>query len=331
MLTVPQRFKPLNCTEETILKTVKDLRFASAQEILRWHFATGSYNHARKMLTKLSGGDWQDDGYLYRFALPTSRGNSPRIYTLSRRGAEFLRTNGVPVDWYFQPVRLRSYSYSYLLHQLAVARLIVCANLFVREHPAYQLTETLLSHDLLRNAPMTALVTDGQERQVMVLPDAWVYVITDGQETALWFEVDRGTEYRQRFQQLVRARLALIERGQYAAYFGTPVIRVCYLVVSSVPYQHRETRLTTLRRWTAEVLTEQHREDWISVFRFSTIDFTQMYEQTHRLFAEPVWYFADDSVAVPLFDTTTPTDQTAAVAGKETTDGDDSETSSDRV
>jgi hypothetical protein len=315
----------LSAKQEAILRAVNQVPFMRAQDVAQLLSKAKSLTSIRQLLADLSGGeDWKTGHHLYKFPLPTVRGNRPRLFVLGSAGVAYLRKIGVQVPWRCRPYKVRNYSFSYLMHQLAVAKLLVALHCFCREHPAYQVTETLNSYDILSDPPRATVIADGQERKVAVIPDAWVYVerVADGQETPLWFEIDNCSEYRKKFQKLLRGRLALLKNG-YAEYFGTPCVLLCYLVTGSgsTP-EHRDTRLHTLRRWTLDLLTQEKLEDWASVFRFAVVE--------EDIYATPLfdapWYLADDAdKPVRLFDPLTSTEQPASSADKETTDGDASQ------
>jgi hypothetical protein len=71
-----------------------------------------------------------------------------------------------------------------------------------------------------------------------------------------------------------------------------------------------------------EVLAAQQLEAWQSIFRFAAVDIDAVYTYPQTLFAAPVFYLPDESQpAIPLLDTTPPTNQSAFTAEKEHTDG----------
>ena len=328
---------PLTETQERILKAVNEVPFMSVQEVWRWVLFNGCESSARAHLRVMAGGDHADDntndGYLCRVPLPT-RGNWLWLYTISSWGAKYLRKIGVEVSWRGRPYKLRNYSFTYLRHQHATAKLIVALHCFVRENPAYQVSEILTSYDLLPDPPCATVTADGQEVKVAVIPDAWADVVrlADGQETALWFEIDNCTEYRKKFQQLLRARLALTKNGFYADYFGIAAIRLCYVVTRATP-EHRAgeledakarerqllcTRLRSLQKWTDEVIdmeiSEKNRQAWREKFYyFAAVDYTQLHNPA--LFTQPEWHQLGSTEQVALFDAITSTEQ-------ENTDGD---------
>jgi hypothetical protein len=312
---------PLNRTQESILRLLSIVRYATAEDITHWRFSNGSHTWCRTICTHLAGdGDWQKTGYLVRFLLPTVRGNSTRIFALARAGAKYLGANGVQADWWYRPYRMSNQSFSYLTHHLACTRLYISADLFCRQHPEYQVEQVFMAHDLAKDPPTTRLVINEQETTVTLLPDLWVHLSrSDGQYYGLWIEVDNGTENRGKWQDdLLSARIAFLKQG-YAAYFHTPACLLCYVVIGQPPYCAR--RLRQLQEWTMEVLAAQKREAWQSIFRFAAVDIDAVYTYPQTLFAAPVFYLPDEShTAMPLLDTT-PTNQSACTAEKEHTDG----------
>ena len=291
----------LNRTQESILRLLSVVRYATATDITYWRNAPGSLAWYRKICTDLAGGgDWKETGYLIRFPLPTVRGNSTRIFSPTRAGAEYLRAIGVQADWWYRPYRMSNQGFSYLTHHLACTKLYISADLFCRRHPAYQLEEVFLAHDLAADPPTTNLVMNEQDTTVTLLPDLWAYLTrSDGECFGLWIEVDTGSERKGRWVDLLSARIAFLKQG-YAEYFHTPACIICYVVIGQPAYRAR--RLCQLQEWTMEVLSAQQREAWQSVFRFAAVDIDEVYTYPQTLFAAPVFYPLDEPDPVPLFD-----------------------------
>jgi hypothetical protein len=298
---------PLTEPQERVLKAVNAVPFSSVQEVWRLVFPKGSLSSARALLREMAGGEDGTDAYLCRVALPT-RGNWLRLYVVGSLGVKYLRKIGVEVTWRARSYKVRNYSVSYLRHQHAVAQLLTA--LHCGECQGYQVIDTLTGYDCLRDPPRTKVVINGQDAEVSVLPDLWVYVeqVATGRGTALWFEVDNnGSEGRKKFQHLLRARLALFRNG-YADYFGTSSLLCCYLVTGDAAENHarRKSRLRALCRWTKEVLVEEKRKDWASVFRFAVVE-KDIY--TTPLWSSPVWYRPYSFHRARLFEAITPIHQ----------------------
>jgi hypothetical protein len=318
---------PLTEAQERVLKAVNDVPFSGVQEIKQLVFPKGSLSSARAVVRELAGGKHADeennDGYLIRVSLPT-RGHWLPLYVVGNLGTKYLRKIGVQVTWRVRRYKLRQYSFSYLRHQHAVAKLMTALLSFCRDNPdpAYRVVEVLNSYDLLKDPPRARLITDGEETTVSVIPDFWAYVerVADGRGTGLWCEVDNnGNEYRRKFTRLLRSRLALLKlKNGYQDYFGTASAILCYLVIGTASEQHRKSRLRAICRWTKEVLAQEKLENWACVFRFAVLDDDI---SITPLWTARLWYQLYSFHRVRLLDPITPTEQTASSATKENTDG----------
>jgi hypothetical protein len=252
----------------------------------------GSLNRVRKVAALLAGNKDREPGhYLYRFPLAKrSGGNGLRV--LVPGGASRTLWPQADLDGFVfnNPSTMERYSYSFVCHNLAVTRLGICAALFCRDNPAYYLVETRLSYDIARTPPRVSLTTDGNIAAVPVIPDLWLFIerVADGVGTALWFEVDNATTYRQSFHRRLAARLALITNDTYSEYFGTDSVLICYAVLGN------EARMHTLRHWTWELLARQERLQLAPFFRFASVEYEKLYEQYHTLFIQPVWRLPAD-------------------------------------
>jgi hypothetical protein len=111
-------------------------------------------------------------------------------------------------------------------------------------------------------------------------------------------EIDRGTEYQQKFKQHVRARIEFIRSGKYIELFGTEAVTVAYLTTGERP-EYRETRRKAMCGWTQEVLVEQKREKWTSVFRFCALSLDEVYMTP--LFESREWYLPGEQNPISLF------------------------------
>src|SRR5262245_63405145 len=86
----------------------------------------------------------------------------------------------------------------------------------------------------------------------------------------------------------------------YEQVIATPALIITYATTSEVK-EHAETRRKTMCAWTMEVLRELEIENWAGIFRFTSLDYTRLYEQGRELFTSPVWYRHDaPSTPVPL-------------------------------
>ena len=133
-----------------------------------------------------------------------------------------------------------------------------------------------------------------------VIPDAWIVFEREGKKLPLFLEIDRGTEYQQKFKQHVRSRIDFIRSGTYSKLFGTPAVLIAYVTTGERP-EYRETRVATMRKWTQEVLGELGLEKWAGTFRFAAFPLSEFYKQAGALFEGKVWLRPDLGEPGPLF------------------------------
>jgi Replication-relaxation len=286
----PRDLLPLSPTEEEMLKTLSTYRFMTALDMAYSLFSPKSLTHVRSMLTRLAGGDdFQERSYLYRFPLPSGKpGNPERLFTLGSEGLAVVRSLGIPAKWYYRPSTTGRLNGSYLAHQLLVTRFVICACRFTNQHPDYILADVRLCYELEGQI--------GKQGGETVVPDAWLLFerVTDGARSPVLVEMDKGSEYQERFKDHVRGRLAFIQSGEYARVFGTPAVIIAYATIGR-SQEHADTRRRTMAAWTMEVLRELELPSWAGIFRFtSALEYTRLYEQGDALFTEPVWYRPDE-------------------------------------
>jgi hypothetical protein len=298
----------LNSKEERILQAVHDLECLTLDDIMHLLFAKGSRTHVGAIMRKLSGGrDFDDQAFLWRFPLPTAaKGTKERVYCLGAKAREVLAMEDA-----HRPSKFRYLSYSPILHDLMLSRFLTVATTYCTAQTDYTLLETRTCYQLARNPPHLTVNTNGQKATITVIPDAWLDFerVEDGNAYPLWLEIDRGTENRQKFQQLVRNRLAFVKSPQYEQMFNTTAVLFCYVTTGATP-ERADIRLHNMLRWTEELLPkeeeegkeESQRQQLAALFRFTTVEYPNMYVRPHALFTEPVWHKPLVNEQVPLFD-----------------------------
>jgi hypothetical protein len=285
-----------------ILQDLSSLRVATAKDIALLHFTPHSLTYGRERASYLAGNADQKAGeYLYRFVPPRrAKGNPERVYALGSKGAQALAAiTGMPVPWYYHLSKLKSVSFQFLRHGLLLTRIIAALTYFVRTHPQYSLTRCRLFYELSRmQLPATSEVTE-KPHFLPVIPDAWVHVErSDGQGTPLWIEADCGTETRGKFHAYLKARIAFLQRGDYARVFGTTAVLMCFLTTGHIE-AFKDTRRQALQEWTQEVLVECGLQDWAANFRFVAVGYDELF--TIPLCDSAIWYFPDSRTPVSFF------------------------------
>jgi hypothetical protein len=298
----------LSAKDAAILHAVCRYRFLTSLDVAHLLFKPSYLPYVRGRLSRLSGGrQGQPHAYLYRFRLPTPAGNGDLLCTLGAKGREFVEQElGEPVDWHFQPHKLKFFSYPGVLHHLLLARFLVACRAWCRKRDDFALLEERTSYEIAREPPrVTRAISKDKNITLTVIPDAWIKfaLFKNGQHThdlAVLIELDRGMEHGRKFKEHVRGRIELIRSGAYQRVFGVPGVVVAYLTTGQTP-QYRQTRMKTMNAWTREVLGELGLQSWAAIFRFTAVEYEHLYGSVGTLFAEPVWYRPDSpTTPVPL-------------------------------
>jgi len=268
----------------------------TAVDVTHCLFSPKSLTHVRSILSALAGGaDNKERQFLYRFPWPSGKaGNPERIFTLGSAGREVVENLGIPAEWYYRPSTTGRLSGSYVAHQLLLTRFVVCACRFISQTPDYTLADVRLSYELDKQVPRRA----GEA----VVPDAWLHFerVMDKVRFPVLLEIDRGSEYQERFKHHVKGRLGFIRSGEYARVFGTQAVIIAYATTGRTK-EHAQRRREPMTAWTMEVLRELKLESWAGIFRFtSAVEYTRLYEQGTELFTKPVWYRPDAPTPLPL-------------------------------
>jgi hypothetical protein len=279
---------PLNVKDIAILEAVSYYRYMTARDVTHLLFAKGSQSYVTTRLSMLAGGtDHQTNNYLYRFPLPTDRGNSERIWTLGSRGRDYLEASGHTITWQFRPDRLRHVSYGQISHALLLTRFLVGAQLWCRDQPDVSLLQMRISYEM-------------QEEAKGVIPDGWLLVEVHGTKYAVILELDRGMEQGVKFKQHVKARVEFIRSGEYQRLFGVPGVIVAYATTGQTP-AYRQTRANAMNYWIGQVLKDMKRTSWAGIFRCSAIEFSDLYDTIPQLFENPEWLRPDTKEKVRFF------------------------------
>jgi hypothetical protein len=297
----------LTWRQEEILRAIATLHFATRLDIAHLPACAGlSDSQLRKILAALSGGDNQPNQYLCRFSRPQiTRGALEKVYTLGALGRGYLfRELGEPVHWWYSPAKASAHSFSYCLHQLTLTRLVCAAQHWVRQQTEYRLTHSLLSYALAHIAPSVTIQRAQEQIPLTVVPDALLCFERKDEKYPLLIEIDRGTEYQERFKTHVKARIQLIRSGAHKHYLGINALCVAYIATGLTP-AYCESRLEAIRAWTKEVIEEEtaekHRQAWFALFRFTALAYEEIYERVNALFTERVWYPPDGETKVYLW------------------------------
>ena len=125
---------------EAILKTVHFYRYVTALDVAYLLYSPSSFTYVRERLHDLCGGDDHlPNELLYRFPLPTGKGNRPRVFTLGSRGRAYLADElGMSANWYFRPHKMQNMGYNQVLHNIILTRFLVAAHRWCAKATDYE-------------------------------------------------------------------------------------------------------------------------------------------------------------------------------------------------
>jgi hypothetical protein len=242
-----------------------------------------------------------DATYVLRLrALPMPRyGQSPHVFTLHRRGRQYLQALGVPVLPYFRPSEEAAATENslFMLHRLATIDVMIAADSLCRDYPVTcprMLSERELKHGALRvDVPPGPQGTGGGTRRVAVIPDAWFQLgVATSPPVSIALELDRSTEDQHAWRRKV-ASLAIWATGPYREAFAADNLTIA--VVCPAP-----RRVAILREWTMRELTERGMTDLADIFMFTAA--SPVTTPSARFFFAPLWHLPHDSQLTSLLD-----------------------------
>lgn len=270
----------------------------TAVDVAHLLYSPSALRKVRDILAALCGrADFAGDAYLYRFPMPkTQAGNPERIYTLGKRGRDFIEAeSGVKASWRVRPDREMGLWFSQLMHNLVLTRILVCARRFGRGVSWFRVSGMRICYELGGEAVSSddertgkrGRDRDKDKDKASVIPDGWILFEKAGKaggvETRfpVMVEIDRGSMYRVRFKKHVVDRIEFVRSGGYGEMFGVEAVLICYVSTGAMG-EYREGRRKALCEWTMEALRDIGRENWASVFRFCSVSYGELYESGVR-------------------------------------------------
>lgn len=273
--------------DDAILRAAFRYHYVSSRQLCRLLYSDGSLTYVQTKLKRLAAA-----GMLQRIWLPrpTAHGSAPSVYTLARKGLNYLASVGVDVDHRrYRPSEVRDHSYLFLSHTLAVNDVLITAELLGRAQPAFEVASLLHERDLKRRPVQ---VQDADGRAIVVVPDGWLDIRVRGAyQVCLALELDRGTEEQKVWRRKVRG-LVGYANGPYQEAFGTKSLTVMVVATAG------DRRLLQLIRWTEHELAAMNEKAQGDLFVFTTAraDASDMAD----LFFAPRWHvpFGDRTIAL---------------------------------
>jgi Replication-relaxation len=227
-----------------ILDAVCDMRFLTAEQIELLLFSPSTASSCRRRLSLL-----YHNAYLDRMLIPMKNafGSTRAVYTLSRRGAEFVARARVcstrDLDW--QPGDTDKELY-FLQHTLAINDFRI---MVTNTAKARGLSLDWTDERTLRRRTMKDYVTDPKRpgQKLAVVPDGYFSLTDGGHDQAFALELDRGTVEEKRFKAKVRALGEWKMNGTYERRYGRKSLRVLFVVSGAT---RDPNRLQRIKRWT---------------------------------------------------------------------------------
>lgn len=212
-----------------------------------------SENTARNKLNKLV-----DAGILITTSVPrtTASGKTPLVYSLKGK----------------KPAK----SFVFLDHALAATDILINTALLSTVVSDCTITD-LRGDDQLKSSPIK--LRDG----TLLVPDGLVRLVSKGYEYALYFEIDRNSEGREKILSKLAAYQSLASQCD--------CIAVAFCITEGA-----DLRVKTLRKWAQEVLQDSYKK----LFLFAPIDLTSLTPETFYL--RPLWVSVEDTTLQPLLE-----------------------------
>lgn len=233
----------VNPADDAILRASYRYYYLSSRQVCRLLYSAGSLTYVQTKLKQLT-----DAGLLQRIWLPrpSPHGSAPSVYTLARKGLNYLASVGLDIDRRrYRPSEQREFSYLFLAHTLAVNDVLIGAELLCRARPEFKIARMLHERDLKRQP---VRVEDTEGRSISVVPDGWLDLRVEGAyQVCLALELDRGTEEQKVWRRKVRGLLAYAN-GPYQEAFQTKSLTIAVVATSG------DARLLQLLRWTESEL-----------------------------------------------------------------------------
>ncbi len=242
-----------------------------------------------------------DAGYVLRLRdMPKPMyGSPPHVFTLGRRGRQYLNSLGIETPTYYRPSEegVKAFNRLYMQHTLAAIDVLVAAERLCQEQAVS--CPALRCERELKRSPLRVDVTPPPgspsevSRRVAVIPDGWFQLSVSGQPPqSIALELDRGTE-EQKFWRRKVAALVTWANGPYQDAFETDNVTIA--VVAPTP-----VRRDQLRSWTVRELASRGWREDEQIFLFTSVD--PVISGPSSFFFDPVWYSPREELPISLLD-----------------------------
>ncbi len=274
---------------DLLLRDLHILHRATAEQLCRLNYKMGMLTTVKQRLKDLT-----DNRYVLPLSHPSIR--LPYLYSLDRKGLQYLHAQGIDVREYFRPSQEEDSAKNFLFreHMLAISDLLIHALLFERSEPSYRIS-SLLHERFFKNHPMKATYTrNNREETKSIVPDAYlafVYASESGIEETMpviW-ELDRGTEDQKFFRKRIRAYCVFLRSRAFKTVFGIDNITIAFATTKD------HHRVTKMREWARLEFASTNEPAWLAnLFLFTSLPENMGTSEPRHLFLAPVWYLPSD-------------------------------------
>jgi hypothetical protein len=297
--------------DQALLYALARFHYLTAKQASRLLYPKNADPRAR-YLQKLFQRLVEADYVLRLRALPKPKyGQDPHVFTLARRGWDYLRGMGITTVPYYRPSEeLRAADNSpFMKHRLAAIDVLITADRLQRDLPQVTLLQLLTERELKRTAirvEVPAVPHSGQEgvRRVAVIPDGWFQLsINGGLPYSIALELDRGTEDQKVWREKVAAYVVWA-KGPYKETFETDNLTIAIVCPD-------ERRRAMLKDWTMRELKAREQTEYAAVFVFTAT--SPVATAPRRYFFSKIWQEAGSDTPIRLLDAPLPSDEEEGV------------------
>lgn len=276
-------------SHERVLQALGRYGRLTAEQTKRLFLGEHSLTRAQQWLRALSANSYVTRRRVGREA---EHGSGPLVYSLDRRGIDFLRAIGRGDSRRLRQSEEEDRASAFLLHSIAVVDVLILCDFLCRDDGRFSIARMIGEREL-RSTAVKITMPDGRHRTVAM--DAWVdlrYNRPDGaiEQLCLGFEIDHGTEWQAAWRQKVQALLAL-ESDPYVDAFGAETLTIIVVAPTA-------ERASQLRLWTEAELAVQDAEGRSDLFLFGVMPADL--SDDLAFFLSPCWQRAGETAKEPL-------------------------------
>ena len=273
----------LTASHDAVLQAVYKYQMLTTLQLIK---ALGYSPNSLALVQRLTK-QLADNEYLLSLARPVLHGKAPLVFSLARKGLNYLKSAGFDVREYFRPSREREKSYLFLQHTLAVGDFLISASRLSKSAANYSL-HSFIHERVLKQTPYKISNTRaGRLEHVSFVPDAFLDFREQKKngktdKIPILLELDRGTTGQKHFRRNLRARIEFLKEEGYRKLLGTTTVTFAYAVALG-----GQKRRDELRAWARKELADTGEKRLFSnLFLFCGLPDGLTPKQ---LFLEPCW------------------------------------------